>query len=1165
MKTINAPDLHIPDKRIKPEWHAKAIASLTTLAETVEREKPALLTIPGDLWHGGIQNSDASGFPTIMDLIQRILNVCPIAAVAGTGSHDPIGAYKALTKLKAAHPFFILEPDSPIFLGADAKLNAKLMILGCPEPTREWLLAGMEGKDAAEVAEKMKASLRGILLGFGALRAQYPDIPCVFLFHGAVDGATMQNGQTVGAGEIKIGREDLQLIAGDITARYGGNAYPKEWGELGQVGFDIVDLQAGDTYGSLGHIHLAQEVVKGRKISVTRIDYPHPRRIKAVCDWKDADEPLDHPIDGVQVWQVYRATKEEAKEIDPEEILHDMRNFGALEGSRVTVETILTDAVRAPEIASKNALREKVIVYAEAYSLPVTESILVKADQLECEAEKRGETQRTNIIIHSVELRGAKGIYKGRKLLRRLLNLPALPLDNIKIDFDKYEPGILGLLGPTGAGKTTILGFLAPYTDMPGRRGPLRNHFRLRDSSWQLIYSDEYTGNLYRTFIEIDGVSKDGKANCHLFVNGEPINSGAKLSIDDYEQAIRKLFGSPELFVRCSNVAQKNGKDNPDLSDATKGERSEIVVELAGLDYLQSDSKNAKEKAETIEGAAAEEGRLLAQIEGQLTVLPDLTADRSQKAADLEQEQNNLRTLELRGLSLKSDVEQLAQKVAEQRRLAERIAGLEDQVTQKQRAIRDAADSITEYQQAVEWAPEAQKVIVEWDKLKEQENAETRRLSTILAENARLQGEYNTRLTAHHADVRKVEGQQSRLRTEKAVLEGNRKVVQNQIDFLARDLNAPLTENCPTCGQRLPETKLAELQQKRAESEARKAKDETNRAEIDMQLASFDQQLAAITLPPALPPLSLPPVDQEPLRRILTAMAVLKIDQARKNVATAQEAATRIEEAKKQLEKASGDQAELGLSIQGLQSQIDPAIQPAYDEATRKLEGARAEYGEAQKAIAGLEAQIQGFDKRIAELQVSEEDLGLRKVRLDSQQACAAEWRWLQRACGREGIQSLELDYLKPGIEATANDLLSSVFGSRFSVEFRTERMAGRGSDIHEKPDFSVWIIDNEDNASEQEFFSLSGGESVPVRLAIYEAFARMRVQKFSPMTIDEADGHLDPSLRAGYVDMIERARIVSRRRNTLLVSHSVEVQEMIAQKIDLARLAKESQPETAA
>jgi NAD(P)H-hydrate repair Nnr-like enzyme with NAD(P)H-hydrate dehydratase domain len=53
--------------------------------------------------------------------------------------------------------------------------------------------------------------------------------------------------------------------------------------------------------------------------------------------------------------------------------------------------------------------------------------------------------------------------------------------------------------------------------------------------------------------------------------------------------------------------------------------------------------------------------------------------------------------------------------------------------------------------------------------------------------------------------------------------------------------------------------------------------------------------------------------------------------------------------------------------------------------------------------------------------------------------------------------------------------------------------------------------------------------------------------------------------LRAGYVDMIERARVASGRRNTILTSHNVEVQEMIAQKIDLVKLAKESQPEAEA
>ena len=149
----------------------------------------------------------------------------------------------------------------------------------------------------------------------------------------------MQNGQTVGATEIQIGREDLQLIASDITARYGGNAYPKDFGELGQVGFDIVELKPGDTFGSLGHIHLAQEVVRGRELKIERVDYPHPPRVKLSEDFIPDNRHYYHPEDvaGRQVWLSIRKQQEEV--LDQDWVLAELIRNGALPGSRVTVES----------------------------------------------------------------------------------------------------------------------------------------------------------------------------------------------------------------------------------------------------------------------------------------------------------------------------------------------------------------------------------------------------------------------------------------------------------------------------------------------------------------------------------------------------------------------------------------------------------------------------------------------------------------------------------------------------------------------------------------------------------------------------------------------------------------------------------------------------------
>jgi DNA repair exonuclease SbcCD ATPase subunit len=1195
MKIINTADIHTPDKRRLPEWYEKAMASLTTLAETVERERPTLVTIAGDLHHGGIQNTSAAGFPAFESIIQRILRVCPIAAVSGTQSHDPPGAYEALTKLKAAHSFILLDPSDmspPVaWIREDGKIEveiyseqnpvsdvhtAKLMIMGLPEPTRDWLLAGENGVKPEQMMGVLREKLRGILLGLGAIRAQYPEIPCEFLGHFPFSGASMQNGQTVGASEIVLGREDLQLIAPDITARYPGNAYPKEWGELGQVGFDMVDLQPGDTYGNIGHIHLAQEIVHGRDIAVKRFNYPHPPSAKYVLGPDECT--IEESIRGKQVWVVLRRTSEQMAHGDDgmEDTDQDtLEALGAAPGSRVTIEIIPTEKVRAPEIVQKRRLREKVVVNAEAAGETVIESILLKADQLERETEAQGVFVDSAFRVRKMRARGLKGIYKGRRLLRRLLHLPGLPLDDVTLDFDAYGPGALAMIGPTGSGKTTLLRFLAPYSDMPGRPGPLRNYFRLRDSAWELWLVDERTGDEYRLLTLIDGANASGTTEYHLYRNGEPVPREKEKQGDDFDYKTRRIFGSPELFVRTSYVAQKTGKDNPDLSEATKGERKAIFRELAGLDYLQKDSENAgaKRKAgdEEIEGERVR----LNLVESQLTALPGIRADRSERMADLDGRRVALAELESRSLSLKADVEALASRVKEQEALTQRIAGLEDQAAQKRQVIAEAGSLIAGYAEATKQAPEAQKIVDEWTRLSAEEGKENERIAKINTERARLSAEYGNTLKAHSANVKGIEASRTRLRAEKARLEADLRVLGAQIDTLAGNLKQAipaLVDSCPRCGQKLPPDLLAVEQNRHADEVLNRAEMEKNltisREKLTETAKSIETKQAEIdAIKDPTPPMDKTPVEpsKAELQRITTAIAALKIVDARQTLATAQEAAVRTEEARKQGDLAQSGLTILEINLTDARRKLDPSIVPAHEAAVEKYEQARRDYAAAREGIVTLEAQIKEREQRITELEAQERDLAERRTALKTKQAEADEWRYMERACGPDGIQALEIDAMGPGIAQTANDLLSSVFGSRFSVDFRTTRIAGKGAKTHQVEDFAIWIIDNEDNGSEQEFFTLSGGESVPVRLAIYEAFAKARAQKFSPMIIDEADGSLDPSLRAGYVEMIERAREQAGRRNTILISHDTTVQEMVGQKIVMAELAGKEKEEAAA
>jgi exonuclease SbcC len=307
-----------------------------------------------------------------------------------------------------------------------------------------------------------------------------------------------------------------------------------------------------------------------------------------------------------------------------------------------------------------------------------------------------------------------------------------------------------------------------------------------------------------------------------------------------------------------------------------------------------------------------------------------------------------------------------------------------------------------------------------------------------------------------------------------------------------------------------------------------------------------------------VPPL--PPVDQAPLQRIRAALAGLKVEEARKSLALAQQAATRIEETGKQREKATVELERLTGETEAARALLDPLWAMEHGRVLVQLEIARLEYSEAQRVVATLEAQIESMRQRIEELEASERDLGERKVRTEEQACEAAEWRYLERACGADGIQALELDAMGPGIAEVANRLLSSAYGSRFTVEFRTTRIAGRGSRVKQVEDFAIYILDGE-AGSEQELSTLSGGEAVWIKRAIYDAFGIIRDKstgmRFLTVFQDEADGALDPEARRAYFDMLRAAHAESGRRHTVVITHSPEAQEMLSQRIVMGELAR--------
>lgn len=1150
--------LHTADVHFDRENQEAALASLEALCTHGRDNGADLWVLAGDLFNRAVPNTGAAGFPRLVDVLQRMMNIAPVVAVQGTSTHDIPGCYDALQEIDAEFSFTLLDPRKRYFLGADGEVGEdpnrvsfsldqsdetfsderpkpRLLILGCPEPSKEWFLAGKEGLGRDEATQAVKDGMRQLLLGLGAIRRQYADLPCLMVYHGSVDGASLCNGQVLRPGELAIGRDDLALVGADyfalghihnaqkiedLPAFYPGSAYPCNWGETDQKSFFEIELDPLLTARGLG-------------VPIHQIPFPHPPRRKIVLSGTECASG----IEGFQVWEVRRLPKDEP--FDQAAELAWLETHGALPGSRVTIEVIPTETVRAGEISAAQGLADKLRIYAENSGEELPAGSAEKAAALEAEARATGAAgEGLHVRIDRLRLRGAIGIWKG------------LGQDEIDLDLSRYDPGLIALVGANGRGKTTLIENMHPYPEMLTRTGTLQEHFRLKDSFRELYFTDERSGAQYRALIQIDGANASGRAEYHLFRDGQPLTNGRKA---DYEQAIERLFGSLSLFVRSAFVSQKPPKNHPDLTDATKGEKKALFRELAGLDYLQTYSEAAREKAKALEAETERDAGRIQALEEILTSGAGKAAECEKMAVEAGKKASDLQQLEEQGRAAREEVEDLRQKVDRNRDLEVRIRELEIQDEKLVGELEQISRLRVDYQDALQGRQKAEIALAEIEALKAEEGRLHGEQARVLKERERIHRDYLDARGVAEAAARQVQAAQAKLDRTAAVLGQKKEAAVDRVDELEQRLAEQI--ECPACHHRFrPDAEALRAKLAQAQEEAFEADKALEATRKDQERLAAE--LAQISYP-AEP--ELPSFDDSRLRTLQAQIQARDETGNRKILAAAAEAEVRIQEGEKRQAQIQQQQTEAQAKSEELRGKLlGTEVEDYYTSRKQFLTNTEAAYRTQRDELKGLEASIAALEKQITELTERSLELDTLRLAVAGKQRDAAEWRYLERACGQDGIQALELDAIGPGIAEVANRLLAAAYGSRFAIEFRTTRIGGNGSKRRMIEDFQIAVLDSE-HGTEQLLETLSGGEAVWVKRAIYDAFGIIRDrttgQRFLTVFQDEADGALDPEARLAYFRMLEAAHQEAGRRHTLVITHSQEAQEQIGQHIRMDEL----------
>lgn len=1146
MKLLHAADLHA--RREGANDFNTAIKHMESIAKT---QNVDLIALSGDIWDGPTQNSAGTLFPDFVEAIRSLADCAPVAMIYGTPSHDVEGSLEIFETLASKHGIRILRPGISYILkdgtiqelSGDNHENAQLLLTGIPEPSRKWLLA--ENRTDSEL--HAQEILKTLCLALGCMRERYPGLPFVVLAHGQTEGSLTAAGTRLDTDRnLHFSKESLKTLHADYIALgdihepqhiegtrawYAGSVYPLTYGETHTPGCNLVTIDDA-----------------GKPVGVERISFPIPIRKHIISHAACALEIPQYR--GERIWYEIRGSRSETALIDTQEVMSRLIGHGADPASRVTIDLTPDTAVRSGEIRKKNGIIEKLKVWAECSGEKLSASLLDKANQLARETSLKNQAPAdASYRVDRLILRGAIGIWMvSRK-------------DEIDLNLASCGPSVLALIGKNGAGKTTILENMHPWPRLLTRSGALKTHFRLADSFRDLYMTETLSGWKYRFLITIRADIPTGAMECWIFRDTgkgwEPL-PGINGRLEPYEAWISRLFGSLSLYQRTAFTSQKPTLTCPDLANATKGEKKTLFSELCGISWLETYRLEAKAKTE----AAARE---IERLEPRHSMLKDAWEQEASIKRELCETAERLNELTQTEEALKKDLENAQKEIRNQREL---LAEREKLVRQRERAFnaimslkarqREHEQVIDVHRASLRKKNDALAILARADSLTREKEQLIHTIAQLKEEERNRYREYSRKLEQYAAERESILGELARIR--ESTLTDAESLSQKK-DTLSRVQDS----SCPTCGQQLPSDILATQEKTRGRLTGEITELETRLAGSAARKHDLETTLKNLSAPgyPEVREI----LEEHDLAKVKEELAQLNTQAAQETVRIADVAEGTITQARQELlriENEIGSQSDEADRCTEKLAQLPK--KETLQQAENQLEQLTGKLSDTTMEKVRIQTKREQLEQSLAAtMRQAEEYQRLTQTLADlTRDLC--EWAQLERATGKDGIQALELDALAPSIAQTATRLLIAS-GNQGSIAIQTQKLSGSGSRLHAMEDFSILYIAQD--GTEQDISTLSGGEAVWIRKAIYDAFEAIRSNgsgfRMETVIIDEADGSLDPESRLRYIRMIEASHREAGRYQTIIVTHSLELQSMATRCIHVAELKSSSSPKPAA
>jgi len=286
MKIIHTSDWHLGSRLYNYDRTDDEEHFFRQLSEVVERERPDVLAVSGDIYHVGAPGNDVAKRFTerLLDVVGKCHEMETVVIAGNHDSYSRLVVDEALWKRFHVHVFgrpAENDEGQAVFDGNVVELPGKGIIAAVPfcHPRNFPLVVGAAGEDREK--EYFKGLEKRV-----AERANGQ--PAVLMAHLAVSG------------ELDFRGHDKSLVIG------------------GEECVDVDDLGSGYDYVALGHIHCPQWI-KGERRFVRYCGTPYAVHF---------DETYDHGVDIVTV----EAGREPVVRTEVFEPIHALVTFGGKEG-----------------------------------------------------------------------------------------------------------------------------------------------------------------------------------------------------------------------------------------------------------------------------------------------------------------------------------------------------------------------------------------------------------------------------------------------------------------------------------------------------------------------------------------------------------------------------------------------------------------------------------------------------------------------------------------------------------------------------------------------------------------------------------------------------------------------------------------------------------------